>query len=122
MRPDDETPAPPLSERVRRAIPEARALLRVHRAMVAYDPTSREAVGACRAATYRYLEALAPDLVGPGEALRRLRVAMAAWAPPRLTTAERLELDGRLRFWVGTVHGLRWRQADEAARSPDAGS
>ncbi len=91
------------------AVPQARALLRLHRALATFDAGDARAVAACRTAALRYLEALAPEGVGPGEALRRLRAAATGWGPAGLSADARLHLDARLRFWVGSAFGLRWR-------------
>ena len=83
-------------------------VFRLYRALAALDEAVPRTVGICRAAALRYVESLQPQGVGPGGALRLLRVAAAAWAPSRLTADQRLRLDARLRFWVGTVYRLRW--------------
>ena len=82
-------------------------VLRLHRALAALDGAAPRTLGVCRAAALRYLESLQRQGVGPGVALRVLRTAAAAWAPARYSAADRLRLDGRLHFWVGTVYRLR---------------
>ena len=95
-------------------------LLRFQGALAALDAVTPAGLGRCRAAAFRYSELLQRQRIGPTSALRFLRAAAAAWTPPRLTPAERLRLHARLRFWVGTAYGLRWRTAaDGAVGAPD---
>ena len=100
-------------EEPRQALPAAGghipAVTRMYRALAALDEAAPRTLGVCRAAALRYLEMVQREGVGPGVALRRLRAAAAAWAPARHGAAERLRLDERLRFWVGTVYRLRWQ-------------
>ena len=95
---------------------------RLYRALAALDDAVPRTVGACRAAALRYLETLQQEDVGPGSALRLLRVAAGAWVPAEHSVAERSRLDARLHFWVGTVYRLRWVDApgDAAPPGPDA--
>jgi hypothetical protein len=95
--------------------------LRLHRALAALDDAAPRTVGACRAAALRYLETLQQQDVGPGSALRLLRVAAGASGPADYTMAERLRLDARLHFWVGTVYRLRWVTAAGDAAPPEPG-
>ena len=93
-------------------------LLRFQGALTALDAVTPAALGRCRVAALRYAEFLERQRIGPRSALRFLRAAAGAWAPPRLTAAERLRLHAGLRFWVGTAYGLRWRTAADAAVGP----
>jgi hypothetical protein len=52
-------------------------------------------------------------------ALRLLLAASAQWARDTLSPAERDALERRLRFWVGSAYGLRWRDADADAPAAD---
>jgi hypothetical protein len=101
---------PPLGDGVAQLAREAHALLRLNRSVAEFVPDDPRSLAACRVTALRYLEAL-PAGVGPDGALRRLRATVWAWAPLTLSARGRRRLDARLRFWVGTAYGLRWRRA-----------
>jgi hypothetical protein len=105
--PDDlePTPAPP---HARRPILDAPYLAR---ALAAFDGADPRSVARCRAAALRHAEALRAWDIGAGLALRLLRESAAIWMPDSVDPARRRELEQRMRFWVGTVYGVRWRSA-----------
>ena len=95
---------------------------RMYRALAALDEAVPRTRCACRVATFRYLERVQCEGVGPGTALCRLRAAAALWVPARLGAAERLRLHERLHFWVGTIYRLRWVSAPDRGRRPGGGA
>jgi hypothetical protein len=113
---DDRDPAS-FPEGLPPAGQDVSAALRLHRALAALDDAAPRTVGACRAAALRYLETLQQQDVGPASALRLLRAA-AASGPVDHTVSERLRLDTRLHFWVGTVYRLRWADAPSGTAPP----
>ncbi|MDF1503953.1 hypothetical protein [Roseisolibacter sp. H3M3-2] len=90
-----------------------RRAFRLHRALAALDAGAPG--GELRAATLRYLEVVRAQGYGHRTALRLLLIAAAHWAPSALDAEAQDRLGERLRFWVGTVYGLRWRAAGAAA-------
>jgi hypothetical protein len=106
---------PAVADTVAQLAREAHALLRLNRSVAEFVPEDPHTLAACRVAALRYLEAL-PAGVGPDGALRRLRATVWAWAPLTLCARGRRLLDARLRFWVGTAYGLRWRRVAVSRR------
>lgn len=130
MAPDADPPPPAsrLTARLWRGLPLDDAddgtapVLRLVCALAGLDAPGAVGLRRCRAPALRYLESLAARGLGRGDALLRVRRLAERWASPGLTPLERLVLDARLRWWIGTVYGERWRGAAapgaRARRSP----
>jgi hypothetical protein len=126
--PPDPDPSPPpgrrldgLAGRLTPGAPDDATvpILRLVLALSGLDEPRGAGLRRCRAPALRYVESLAARGLGRGDALLRLRRLADRWASPGLTLLERMALDERLRWWIGTVYGERWQAAaPHSARPP----
>jgi hypothetical protein len=111
VKPADDFEPTPTPHGARRSLPHTPHLAR---ALAALDWSDPRSVATCRRAALRHAETLQTWGIGAGLALRLLRSSAAIWAPETMEPCQRRELEHRLRFWVGTAYGVRWRTAPVA--------